>query len=97
MRGQRDSLFLVILAITAAPTFAQNVPITVGPDNGTTQPAASIPDFSGFWGHPYWPGFEQPLSGPGPVVNKFRRRQNLDADGGASRPTTPRSQAIRSG
>jgi hypothetical protein len=28
-----------------------------------------------------WPSFELPLSGPGPVVNKLRRRQLLDADG----------------
>jgi hypothetical protein len=42
---------------------------------------ATIPDFSGMWGYPYWPSFELPLSGPGPVVNKLRRRQLLDADG----------------
>jgi hypothetical protein len=41
----------------------------------------SIPDFSGMWAHPYWPSFELPLSGPGPIVNKMRRRQQLDADG----------------
>jgi hypothetical protein len=29
------------------------------------------PDFSGFWGHPSL-GFDPPLSGPGPVVNKSR-------------------------
>ena len=42
---------------------------------------APIPDFSGMWAYPYWPSFELPLSGPGPVVNKLRRRQLLDADG----------------
>ena len=36
------------------------------------QSAASIPDFSGVWTHPFWPGFDPPLSGPGPVVNKSR-------------------------
>lgn len=41
----------------------------------------SIPDFSGLWSHPLWPGFEPPLSGPGPVLNKSRRRQIFDADG----------------
>jgi hypothetical protein len=45
------------------------------------QTAASIPDFSGIWGHPYLPGFEPPLSGPGPVVNKSRRRQIFGTDG----------------
>ena len=82
MRGQRDFLLLLMLAaMIATPIFAQNVPIAVGPDNSSTQATASIPDLSGFWSHPYWPGFEQPLSGPGPVVNKFRGRQILDADG----------------
>ena len=38
-----------------------------------SQPTAWIPDFSGIWGHPYWPGLEPPASGPGPVVNRSRR------------------------
>src|SRR5215831_7325944 len=38
------------------------------------QSAASIPDFSGIWSHPYWPGFEPPASGPGPVTNRLRLR-----------------------
>ena len=46
-----------------------------------SQGEASIPDFSGFWGNPYIYGIEPPLSGPGPVVNKSRRRQVFDADG----------------
>jgi hypothetical protein len=25
-----------------------------------TAGGASIPEFSGLWGHPYWPGFEPP-------------------------------------
>jgi hypothetical protein len=33
---------------------------------------AQHPDFSGIWLHPFWPGFDPPLSGPGPVVNKLR-------------------------
>jgi hypothetical protein len=33
---------------------------------------SSIPDFSGVWLHPFWPGFDPPLSGSGPVVNKLR-------------------------
>src|ERR1700684_2710546 len=44
-----------------------------------SQGTASIPDFSGIWGRPYL-GFEPPLSGPGPVVNKSRRRQASDVD-----------------
>src|SRR6202521_1004595 len=50
------------------------------------QGTASVPDFSGVWGNPYLYGIEPPLSGPGPVVNKSRRRQVLDVDG---RPLPP--------
>jgi hypothetical protein len=46
-----------------------------------SQRSASLPDFSGVWGNPYLYGIEPPLSGPGPVVNKSRRRQNFDIDG----------------
>jgi hypothetical protein len=41
----------------------------------------SVPDLSGVWGNPYLYGIEAPLSGPGPVVNKSRRRQTVDVDG----------------
>jgi len=46
-----------------------------------SQGAASVPDLSGAWGNPYLYGIEPPLSGPGPVVNKSRRRQTVDIDG----------------
>src|SRR6202140_938938 len=46
-----------------------------------SQGTASVPDFSGAWGNPYLYGIEPPLSGPGPVVNKSRRRQGFDIDG----------------
>jgi hypothetical protein len=39
---------------------------------GGAQRAASIPDFSGIWAHYSFPGFEPPLSGPRPVMNKLR-------------------------
>jgi len=34
--------------------------------------APAIPDFSGVWLHPTLPGFEPPLSGPGPIRNRSR-------------------------
>jgi hypothetical protein len=46
-----------------------------------THKEGAIPDFSGLWSNPLWPGFEPPLSGPGPVLNKSRRSQVFDADG----------------
>jgi hypothetical protein len=69
MDGQRRSFLVsaMLFAAAAAPALGQ----TAGPANGP-QSAASIPDFSGVWTHPFWPGFDPPLSGPGPVVNKVR-------------------------
>src|SRR5215467_529714 len=74
MHRRRDLGSLLIFAVAAAtPVFGQTVGPTVGP--------AAIPDFSGIWAHPSFPGFEPPASGPGPVVNKSRRPQFVDADG----------------
>ena len=50
--------------------------IFVWPANGV-QSAASAPDFSGIWTHPFWPGFDPPVSGPGPVVNKVRTASGI--------------------
>ena len=73
---RRDFPLLVALAAGAVMSArAQTVTLAAGPANG----GASIPDFSGIWSHPSFPGFEPPASGPGPVVNKSRRPQvNFD-------------------
>jgi hypothetical protein len=49
---------------------ATAIPIlpAVAAENATT-----VPDFSGMWVHPYFPGIEPPAAGPGPVYNKSRR------------------------
>jgi hypothetical protein len=75
MNVQRRDLFLSVALATAAATTAsgQVVPSVVPPTGGAAPSAPSIPDFSGVWAHPYFPGFEPPASGPGPVVNKSRR------------------------
>ncbi len=76
---QRHFGLLVILAVAAeTPAFGQTAGPAVGP--------AAIPDFSGLWAHPFYPGFELPISGPGPVTNRSRRRQIFDVDG---RPRLP--------
>jgi hypothetical protein len=79
MNLERRTFFLsVTLAAAAAmPGSGQ----TVGPATSGAQGAASIPDFSGIWGHLSLPGFEPPLSGPGPVLNKSRTRQVVGSDG----------------
>src|SRR5215831_8796723 len=73
----RDFLLLATLAAAAASVtaaFGQAVTPAVGPTCSGAQSAASIPDFSGIWSHPYFPGFEPPASGPGPVTNRLRLR-----------------------
>jgi hypothetical protein len=66
-------LLLAILAAAATPASWQTGARAGGTaDGGTQQGAVSIPDFSGVWTHPFWPGFDPPLTGPGPVVNKSR-------------------------
>jgi hypothetical protein len=68
----QDFLLVVTLAAAATPSFGQTVAPAVGPAAGATPGAASIPDFSGIWAHPYLTGFEPPPSGAGPVRNKSR-------------------------
>jgi hypothetical protein len=77
MALKRQNFILVVIssaavaAAAAAPTLAQQ-PAPVGGAGGAR--SASIPDFTGaIWAHPML-GFESPLSGPGPVVNKRRTR-----------------------
>jgi hypothetical protein len=65
-------LLLAILAAAATPASGQTGARAGGTADGGTRGAVSIPDFSGVWTHPFWPGFDPPLTGPGPVVNKSR-------------------------
>jgi len=66
-------LFIGMLAATAAlPAFGQEA--TPRPHPSGAPKVAAIPDFSGIWAHPYFPGFEPPASGPGPIVNRSRIR-----------------------
>jgi hypothetical protein len=82
MRRQRNFLLFVTLATAAATSaLAQTVTPAVGPANGAPNGAASVPDFSRVWFHPSFPWFEPPASGPGPVTNRSRWKQQT---GGAS-------------
>src|SRR5258708_5810446 len=90
MNMQRDLILLVILAAVATPPLAQILP-NVGQPGSSTKGDISIPDFSGIWAHPFYPGFELPLSGPGPVTNSSRIRQFLDNDG---RPRAPGTKPL---
>jgi hypothetical protein len=68
MRLQRRECLLLtaMAAAVATPALAQ------------TQ--ASIPDLSGIWWHQSLPGMEPPASGPGPVTNLMRRKDNGASD-----------------
>src|ERR1700682_2818396 len=80
MMMQRYFLLLVTLAAMAAsPVWGQDAARTAGPASSGARGAASIPDFSGIWSHPSFPGFEPPAAGARPGVNKSRRPQvNFD-------------------
>jgi hypothetical protein len=58
----------VILAASAAAAIFSSPAFSQQP----SQVTASIPDFSGIWGHLAVGGFEPPLRGPGPVRNLSR-------------------------
>jgi hypothetical protein len=83
MRVPRRELLLwvTLAATTVTPVFGQTPTPAGWPADGATGSAAPVPDFSGLWAHPFYPGFEQPLSGPGPVTNRSRRTQIFDIDG----------------
>jgi hypothetical protein len=70
-------LWVTLAAAAATPALGQTAAPAVGAANSGTQGAASIPDFSGVWTHPFWPGFDPPLAGPGPIVNKSRLRNGV--------------------
>jgi hypothetical protein len=74
----------LIITTTATVILFSSAAFTEQPNQGAT----SIPDFSGMWAHPYYPGFELPPSGPGPVTNRSRRRQIFDNDGRPRPPAT---------
>jgi hypothetical protein len=64
------------LAAAVTPAMLAAAPAASSSD-GATASAASIPDFSGIWSHPYLTGFEIPFSGPGPVLNTQRNRNGV--------------------
>jgi hypothetical protein len=81
MYGQREIISLLILAAAMATPAGGQTVVPAGAAGGGSQNPASIPDFSGLWGHPYIPSFDPPLSGPGPILNKSRWSQIFGTDG----------------
>ncbi len=65
-----QTLALATVAI-APPARAQGTPPAA--PSGSAAGGAAVPNLSGMWAHPYLTGFEPPVSGPGPILNRSRR------------------------
>ena len=80
MNAQRQTVTMLaamMVATAAAAAFGQTVAPAERATAGATQVSQSIPpDFSGNWRHPSLPGYEPPVSGPGPVTNRSRRKSD---------------------
>ena len=68
--------FSMVAAAAVSPAAGQTRPSAAARAGADAAAAAHIPDFSGIWAHPYFPGFEPPASGPGPITNRSRRARD---------------------
>jgi hypothetical protein len=82
MSTHRNLLLLATLAVAANPASGQQAVPAAGQANAGQQNAASVPDFSGIWRHGSLPWLVPPESGPGPVTNRSRRKDNGQSDYG---------------
>jgi len=82
MNLQRTLLLLATLVAAASPASGQQTASAAGQANSGSQGAVSAPDFSGIWRHGSLPWFVPPASGPGPVTNRSRRKDNGQSDYG---------------
>jgi hypothetical protein len=82
MNVQRNLLLLMTLAAASGPASGQQAASATGQANSSRESAASVPDFSGIWRHGSLPWFVPPASGPGPVTNRSRRKDNGQSDYG---------------
>jgi hypothetical protein len=75
---RRNFLLLVTLAAAAAmPNSLRAAAPTVTTADSGTNTTASIPDFTGRWAHPGFPGFEPLASGPTSLTNRSRREDGV--------------------
>jgi len=77
MNVQRNLIFSTAVLVMFGATLAA----AGGPAADASAPSA-LPDFSGIWRHGSLPWFVPPASGPGPVTNRSRRRDNGVSDYG---------------
>jgi hypothetical protein len=66
----RGNLLVLVMVMAAGSAAAQQATAQAKPA------AASVPDFSGIWRHGSLPWMVPPASGPGPVTNRSRRKDN---------------------
>jgi hypothetical protein len=76
----RDVVLSVIFTGAVASGVWAQSPISDKPVGSGISNSGSVPDFTGFWAHPFL-GFESPASGPGPVQNKSRLRSGQSTSG----------------
>ena len=89
MHRRWDFLLLAVAAAAATPALGQDATPGREAVKSAKPIAASIPDFSRMWANSLGPGFSPPASGPGPVLNKARRKAAVDIYGqpfGANAP-----------
>jgi hypothetical protein len=60
-----------LLLVTLAATIPASSPAGAASDGSLS--AVSVPDFSGTWVHPHFPGIAPPVSGPGVIKRKAGR------------------------
>jgi hypothetical protein len=81
MNAPGNLLALAIIAAATGPAAAQQT--AVAPAAASAAAAqSSVPDLSGVWRHGSLPWLVPPASGPGPVTNKARRKDNGQSDYG---------------
>jgi hypothetical protein len=75
----RSFLLFALIAAAAGPAYGQGAPPAL---QTKAAPQTSVPDFSGIWRHGSLPWMIPPASGPGPVTNRSRRKDNGQSDYG---------------
>jgi hypothetical protein len=75
MNVQRNLLMLLTLTAVTGLVSAQQAS-AAEQTTSSSKSAESIPDFSGIWRHNSLPALVPPTSGPGPVTNRSRRKDN---------------------
>jgi hypothetical protein len=80
MNGRRSVLAFALIAAAAGSAHGQAAPPAL--QTQAVAQTGAVPDFSGIWRHGSLPWMIPPASGPGPVTNRSRRKDNGQSDYG---------------